>query len=263
MLRLIAEHARRQGRTLLTTECHDAAPDGPAFLERIGARKGLVEAVNQVRIADLDRGLIQTWLQRRAVLSPEFELGRWDGPYPVESLQGLVDLFQEVANDQPRDSLQMEDINYTPELMLQFDAEQRLGGDQRWTLFALHQGDRQLVGITEVFWNPNRPGILWQGFTGVMPAFRSRGLGRWLKAEMLARILRDRAGRAGHPRRQRRFEFRHAQDQPGAWLPAPPRLGYLAGGARAGRSLPRLTDLMLSPLLASGPRVARVESPHA
>ena len=210
MLRLIADHARQQARTLLTTECHDAAPGGPAFLERIGARKGLVEAVNQVRIADLDRGLIQAWLQRRDVLSPEFELGCWDTPYPVESMQGLVDLFQEVANDQPRDSLQMEDINYTPELMQQFDAEQRLGGDQRWTLYALDRGDRRLAGITEVFWNPNRPGILWQGFTGVMPAFRSRGLGRWLKAEMLTRIFTRPSGRAGHPRRQRQFKRRHA-----------------------------------------------------
>ena len=86
----------------------------------------------------------------------------------------------------------MDDINYTPALMQQFDDEQRLGGDQRWTLYAVHRGEGRLAGITEVYWNPNRPRILWQGFTGVMPAYRGRGLGRWLKAEMLIRILRDR-----------------------------------------------------------------------
>jgi GNAT superfamily N-acetyltransferase len=86
----------------------------------------------------------------------------------------------------------LEDINYSPDLMRQFDDEQRAGGDQRWTVFAAHRRDGRLAGITEVYWNPNRPAILWQGFTGVMPAHRGRGLGRWLKAEMLTRVLRDR-----------------------------------------------------------------------
>ena len=192
MLRRLAAHAHSHERSLLTGECHDRAPGGPAFLERIGAHRGLVEAMNQVRVDDLDRDLIQGWLEHRPSLAPEFELGFWDVPYPKERLQDLADLLQEVANDQPRDTLQMEDINYTPQLMQQFDDEQRLGGDQRWTLYAVHRGDGRLAGITEVYWNPNRPGILWQGFTGVMPAHRGRGLGRWLKAEMLTRILRDR-----------------------------------------------------------------------
>lgn len=41
-------------------------------------------------------------------------------------------------------------------------------------------------------WNPNRPMILEQGFTGVYPEYRNKGLGRWLKAEMMQRILRER-----------------------------------------------------------------------
>src|SRR5574340_93491 len=192
MLRLVADHARRRDRTLLTVECHDRAPGGPAFLKRIGARPGLVEATNQVRVADLDQGLIHSWLENRTALSEEFELGFWDVPYPTDRLQELADLMQRVANDQPRDSLQMEDINYSPELMQQFDDEQRLGGDQRWSLFATHRRDACLAGITEVYWNPRRPHLLWQGFTGVKPDYRDRGLGRWLKAEMLTRILRDR-----------------------------------------------------------------------
>jgi mycothiol synthase len=192
MLSLIAQHAHSRGRTLLTVECHDRAPGGPAFLERIGAKMGLVEAMNQLRVADLDLSLVDRWLERRAALSAEFDLGFWDVPYPQERLQDLADLLQEVANDQPRDTLQMEDINYSPELMQQFDNEQRAGGDERWTTYATQRSDGRLAGITEVYWNPNRPHLLWQGFTGVMPAFRGRGLGRWLKAEMLTRVLRDR-----------------------------------------------------------------------
>jgi GNAT superfamily N-acetyltransferase len=125
-------------------------------------------------------------------LSAEFSLGFWDSPYPEERLQEMAGLLQVVANDQPRDALDMEDINYTPDSVRQFDAAQRAGGDQRWTLTVTARKDGGLAGISEVYWNANRPAILWQGFTGVMPEHRNRGLGRWLKAVMLEKILRER-----------------------------------------------------------------------
>ena len=34
--------------------------------------------------------------------------------------------------------------------------------------------------------------ILNQGFTGVYPEYRSQGLGRWLKAEMMHKLLSER-----------------------------------------------------------------------
>ena len=47
----------------------------------------------------------------------------------------------------------------------------------------------KFAGYTEVVWNPNRPEIISQGMTGVFPDYRNKGLGRWLKAVMLDRIL--------------------------------------------------------------------------
>jgi mycothiol synthase len=192
ILHYIAAHARSQGRSLLMIECNDRVPAGAAFIERIGGRKGLDELTNQLRLSDLDQGLVQRWMEREATLSAEFALGLWDGPYPDERLEDMARLMQEVANDQPRDTLDLEDINFTPETVRQFDSQQRAGGDQRWSLYLTHRGDDSLIGITEVYWNPYRPGILWQGFTGVMPEHRNRGLGRWLKAAMLTRILHER-----------------------------------------------------------------------
>lgn len=194
LLALIAQHARSRNRTLLMVECNDRQPAGLAFLKRIGATQGLLESMNQLRISDLDRGLVQRWLEQTAPLKTDFELGTWDQPYPDDRLQDIADLFQVVANDQPRDRLQLEDINYTPTLIRGFDDEQRAGGDVRWTLYAVSRPDGRLAGITEVYWNPSRPAILWQGFTGVLPAYRNRGLGRWLKAEMLTKVLRQRPG---------------------------------------------------------------------
>ena len=48
------------------------------------------------------------------------------------------------------------------------------------------------MGLTEVIWSLNRPHILNQGFTAVYPDYRNKGLGRWLKAEMITKILNER-----------------------------------------------------------------------
>jgi GNAT superfamily N-acetyltransferase len=50
----------------------------------------------------------------------------------------------------------------------------------------------RFAGMTEVTWHPNRPEIINQGMTAVFPQDQGRGLGRWLKAAMLEKILRER-----------------------------------------------------------------------
>jgi GNAT superfamily N-acetyltransferase len=64
-------------------------------------------------------------------------------------------------------------------------------GTQRWTMAARECASGSLAGFTEVSWNPSRPELLRQGDTGVFPQFRRRGLGRWLKAAMLEKVLRE------------------------------------------------------------------------
>ncbi len=58
-------------------------------------------------------------------------------------------------------------------------------------MYARHIETWELAGYTEVFWNPNQPETLRQDDTGVFPQYRRRGLGRWLKAAMLKKVLRD------------------------------------------------------------------------
>ena len=57
------------------------------------------------------------------------------------------------------------------------------------------------------------PALIWQGWTAVWPAYRNQGLGHWLKAAMLDKLLRELP--AGHPRahRQRQLQRPDAEDQ--------------------------------------------------
>ena len=192
MLRLITGQSLRHGRRLMITETSDRVPAGAEFLSGMGARKGLEQRTNQLRLVELDRGLLQRWLERSNHLSGEYRLGWFEGPYPEARIQELADLMQVVANDQPRDTLDMEDMNFTPDILRQFVNQMLAGGQQRWVFYVTDRESDRILGLTEVLWNPDRPTILLQGFTAVLPEYRGKGLGRWLKAAMLNKVLCER-----------------------------------------------------------------------
>jgi GNAT superfamily N-acetyltransferase len=191
-LSLIVKFAKKHNRRLLVTFSTNRTPAATVFLEKLGARKGMASHTNQLKVSEFDRSLVPAWLTHSQPLKSEFKLGLLDGPYPDEYLNDIAALYQEVANDQPRDDLEMEDMKYTPEFLRDIEKNIFAKGDHRWTLYLTDLANHKVVGLTEVSWSPNRAMILYQGFTGVYPEYRSKGLGRWLKAEMMQKILSER-----------------------------------------------------------------------
>lgn len=192
MLRKVLAFAQEHDRRLLIVWANDRIPAAGIFLERIGGRKGQEGHTNQLKVAELDRSLIDRWLEQAKNLESEFEFGFWDAAIPEEHIVEMAALVQELANDQPRDNLEMEDTKFTPERMREIEKFLSARGSQRWISYLLDKNNRKIVGLTEVIWHPNRPAILNQGFTAVDPEYRNKGLGRWLKAGMMKRILQER-----------------------------------------------------------------------
>jgi mycothiol synthase len=190
LLVLAAEAAQAGNRRLFIVETTDRVPAGEAFMARLGAQKGLEAHTNQLRIADLDRSLLERWQVQARQRAPEFEIGVWDGPYPEEQIAAVSQLF-ELSNQQPLGDLDVEEQHMTPEQLRQIERMLAARGDQRWTFFVIEKATGKFAGYTETVWNPNRPEILRQDMTGVFPEYRNKGLGRWLKAAMLARVLQD------------------------------------------------------------------------
>lgn len=191
LLGYIVDIARRNNRTLLATGTTDRIPAGVMFMERIGARKGLEGHTNQLEIADLDRSLLEQWQQRAQERAAGFTLGLWTGPYPTDQLEEIAQLYS-VMNTAPRDTMEMEDVTFTPALLQEWDQNLVATNTERWALYTRENATGRLAGFTVVFWHPDRPHILGQGDTGVFPAYRGLGLGRWLKAAMLEKVLRER-----------------------------------------------------------------------
>lgn len=184
------EAAAVDGRTLLNL----GGPDGSvasSFAAAMGAEKRSVERKSRMVLADVDRAMLEAWVERARERAEGYSLLAWDGPCPDEYLERFVQLSM-VMNTAPKDDLEMEDWVHTPDR--QRENEQR-GIDQGftwWTLVARHDDSDELAGYTEFVFPAAHPEVAWQEATAVDPKHRDKGLGRWLKATNALRLLDER-----------------------------------------------------------------------
>jgi mycothiol synthase len=101
-------------------------------------------------------------------------------------------LITDVYNMLPHDQLEVAEMTVTPDDLRQNEHSLTAKGTERWTAYVLERASGRIIGYSEVLWNANRPMLLVQETTGVLPTYLNRGLGRWLKAAMLDKVLRDR-----------------------------------------------------------------------
>lgn len=188
-LQLIAEKALEHKRTLLITDTSSCVPSGVSFLEQCGFTRGLETRVSQLDLRELDPKLLEDWIARAEERASGFELGFWDGAYPEDELPAIAELMN-VMNTAPRGELEMEDFHFTPQMLRQLEENTFGPGGKRLTAYARERATNRFAGFTEITYHPNRPQILNQGGTGVFPDFRNLGLGRWIKAATLQRVLK-------------------------------------------------------------------------
>lgn len=188
LMPLVTAEARLRNRRLLQTWVDGDSVSGKNWLTRLGAKAGLEMTTNQLNLAELDHAMIQDWIQRAHERAEGFVLETITGPFAEESLVELAHLFN-VMNDAPRGSLDVEDEKVTPDNLREWDQSTFKRGHERWHMHIRHVETGELAGYTQVNWNPYRPDILQQWGTGVWPKYRNKGLGRWLKAAMLDKVL--------------------------------------------------------------------------
>lgn len=191
LLRKITKMAEAEGKRLLISSSDTAIPAGGEFAQKVGAAMGMQAVTNQLDIADLDRELIGRWFEQGSALESDFEIGLWDGPFPESSIADIVEMYK-LMNSAPRDELDVEDFHWTPEQIRQIEQRELMHGRRRWIHFVRERSSDHVAGYTAMHFDPERPHVLLQGDTAVAPAYRNRGIGRWLKAAMALKALRER-----------------------------------------------------------------------
>lgn len=191
LLKAIVQRAQEKARTMLLANTTSTVPAGAAFLTHIGAHVGLALQENQLLLAAVDRSLLQTWIAKAKARAGALEIDCWVGALPAGELDALA-VMMGAMNSAPRDDLAFDDFVYTPEILRQDDESLVARGIERWFMVVRDPATGVYAGFTEVFWQASAPETMRQGDTGVMPAYRNRGIGRWLKAAMLEKVLTER-----------------------------------------------------------------------
>ncbi len=190
LLVIALEVAKKHNRTLILEVTSARVPSGEAFAKRLGASVGLSEHTNQLVLADLDLKLMQSWVKQAKTKAEAFSLEFLDGPIPESKIDEVLDLIH-VMNTAPKDDLDIEDFHATAKQMRDFEALSAERGMERWMYFARHKETNELAGYTELFTNPANQELLNQAATGVLPKYRGHAIGRWLKASMVLKVLKE------------------------------------------------------------------------
>jgi mycothiol synthase len=158
-----------------------------AFLRWIGAEPKLSGIESRLNLAEMDRSLMERWVEEGARRSPETRLEIYDGPLPEALWPDFAKQRSALLNTMPFEGLEIGEIIVTPERIREYQERSAMAGIVDHEVLT-REPDGTISGMTDVSWAPYRRTHIEQQFTGVRPDARGRGLGKWIKAAMVLHV---------------------------------------------------------------------------
>lgn len=187
---LYEEGVRRsvaEGSTSLVSWCLDS-PATQGFWTAKGAEKKYDERSSRLHLDRVDRSLIQRWKDAAQPARDEgYVLRSWRGVCPDDMLEPLLAVLVGM-HDAPLDDLDMDHEIFTEQTVRDRENRWTQAGSEMWQMLILDP-EGAPAALTELVIHSSRPDLIWQEGTTTLPAYRRRGLGRWVKAEMLEQVL--------------------------------------------------------------------------
>ncbi len=169
------------------TSIFGLAVDGPsaAFCERLGLTRRQEERFSRLRLADVDEEQQRSWIEDAPARAAGYRLEGWIGVCADDRLAALATALDAML-DAPLD-----DLDYVAQPV---PPAQVLAREQFWdrqgydvvTALAVAP-DGAPAGATQLLVSRLRPPLGAQSDTAVLAPHRGHRLGRWLKADNLAR----------------------------------------------------------------------------
>ncbi len=195
-----------EGRKRLATYVLEGAPED-ALLQRLGLKSAYNEKRSRLVISDVDEETMHSWVERAAERASDYRLLAVKPPFSDEVAEKYTDLqFQ--MNTAPLENLEMDDMVMTPAMWRDNEATLERAEKDLDTLVAIHEPTGEFVGSTSVQTDRLHPAQAWQWETVVHPAHRNKGLGRWLKGQMLLDV------KATHPQVERIDTWNAGSNEP-------------------------------------------------
>jgi GNAT superfamily N-acetyltransferase len=178
----IVERLDARGCTTAGFWCEEES--GHAFMRWVGAERKFESIESRLDLAEVDWRMLEGWLAEGQSRSPSTRLEIHDGGPPEAMWDEFTMRLSALLNTMPFESLDHGDIVVTPAKMRDYFERMKITGEVVHTALT-REPDGVISGITEISWVPYRRRNLYQMFTGVDPAQRGRGLGKWIKAALL------------------------------------------------------------------------------
>jgi GNAT superfamily N-acetyltransferase len=182
LTRLAAQLAQQAGRRSILVESLDATPGGAACAA-LGGHPALGSTSSTLWLERLDRALVDRWIDRRAERAGSYSLVRWIGACSDDLLKPFAQL-REAMETAPKGDLDYT-VEWSPASIRAAEAAHARCHRRNLVLCARDDTTGELVALTDVLVPKGRRTVAFQEDTVVRPDHRNRGLGRWVKAEML------------------------------------------------------------------------------
>jgi mycothiol synthase len=181
-LRALVSQAREMGKTIIKVHCQRESQ--LPFWKAVGGREVNRRTSNRLVLDTVDWDLMQRWREKGSRRAEGVSLESFSH-VPERDIEEFCVLFTETWNQAP--TAESGEFQLTPVSRRSFEqyfAEQ--GYD--WTTLITREPEGAISGLTEIFYLPEEAHRIEQGLTGVRTQYRGRGLGKWLKAEMLFHV---------------------------------------------------------------------------
>jgi RimJ/RimL family protein N-acetyltransferase len=181
LLKIVSKEAREQGKTILRAEITENE-EAIAFCKKYNGRIVAQRAQNRLYLKDVKWNLMDDWREnaKRKAMGVTLELFE---KVPETDLIEYCKLYTETMNQAPSEDLVGEMI-ITPKSR-RIDEQTYAEKGCEWVTIISRESTGVISGLTEVFYHPSNSHWAEQELTGVKNEFRGRGLGKWLKAEMV------------------------------------------------------------------------------
>ena len=175
------------GRRSILIEADTGTP-GAAFCDAYGMEEAQADRSSKLRLADVDRDRVAEWA---AAAHPGYRLVSWTGRCP-DDLVASYGRAKQAMNDAPTGTMDWSPIEYGEQYVR--DEEQTLLSRHRpfFVVAAVHEQTGDVAGFTELAVSEHSPARAQTEDTAVVPAHRGSGLGLWIKAELVRRLLAER-----------------------------------------------------------------------
>jgi GNAT superfamily N-acetyltransferase len=176
------DFAQEDGRTRFACAINEGAPE-EALLARAGLKSAYREKVSRLDFQALDWALMESWVARAAERASDYELLLMKSPVEDEHIEALCRLMG-VMNTAPREDYVEEEETMTAEMWRDIEQTMAARSQEILTYVARHRPSGRFAGFTNVGYKNLQPDLVEQWDTGVDPAHRNLGLGRWVKGAM-------------------------------------------------------------------------------